>query len=81
MHAQGWKEDPLVTLQLIAHLRDIRNGKGENARSLDAYVWLAKHHPRTLLVNLPEMVKVGLPCHAIHKLPQRHVVRCPVFAS
>ncbi len=45
-------------LQLIAHLRDIRNGKGETARSLDAYVWLAKHHPRTLLANLHEMVKV-----------------------
>ncbi len=47
-------------LQLIAHLRDIRNGKGETARSLDAYVWLAMHHPRTLLANLPEMVKVGI---------------------
>ena len=60
---QGWGEDRLVTLQLIAHLRDIRNGKGETACSLDAYVWLAKHHPRTLLVNLPEMVKVGTVFH------------------
>ena len=55
---QAWKEDPLAALQLIAHLRDIRNGKGENARALDAYVWLAKHHPRTLLANLREMVEV-----------------------
>ncbi|BDA46330.1 Uncharacterized protein L728 [Coccomyxa sp. Obi] len=56
---QAWKEEPLAALQLIAHLRDIRNGKGENARALDTYVWLAKHHPRTLLANLPEMVKCG----------------------
>lgn len=46
-------------LQLIAHLRDIRNGKGEIARGLDAYVWLARHHPRTLLANLVHMVEVS----------------------
>lgn len=69
---QAWKEEPLAALQLIAHLRDIRNGKGENARALDAYVWLARHHPRTLLANLPEMVEVCT--HACMCLT--HCTRC-----
>ena len=48
----------METLQLVAHLRDVREGKGERERGWDAYIWLAQKHPRTLLVNLPEIVKV-----------------------
>ena len=42
----------------MAQLRDIRNGKGEKEKGLDAYIWLATHHPRTLQANLSEIVKV-----------------------
>ena len=55
---QAWECAPLETLQLVAHLRDVREGKGEKERGWDAYIWLAQKHPRTLLVNLPEVVKV-----------------------
>lgn len=55
---QAWARAPVETLQLVAHLRDVREGKGERERGWDAYIWLAHKHPRTLLVNLPEMVKV-----------------------
>ena len=51
----------METLQLVAHLRDVREGTGEKERGRDAFIWLAQKHPRTLLVNLPEMVKVLLP--------------------
>ncbi len=44
----------------MAHLRDVREGKGERERGWDAYIWLAQKHPRTLLVNLPEVAKVLL---------------------
>ena len=60
MHVQAWAESPLETLQLVAQLRDIRNGKAERARAHDALIWLSRNHPRTLLANLPEVVKVRL---------------------
>lgn len=50
----------METLQLVAHLRDVREGKGEKRCGSDAYIWLAHYHPRTLIVNLPEVVKVLL---------------------
>ena len=55
---QAWERSPLETLQLVAHLRDVREGKGESRCGSDAYIWLAHYHPRTLIVNLPEVVKV-----------------------
>lgn len=62
---QAWEHAPLETLQLVAHLRDVREGKGERRCGWDAYIWLAHHHPRTLLVNLPEVAKV---LHTAHTL-------------
>ncbi|CAL5227769.1 g10789 [Coccomyxa viridis] len=56
---RAWEHAPLETLQLVAHLRDVREGKGEKRCGSDAYIWLAHYHPRTLIVNLPEVVKVG----------------------
>ena len=55
---QAWEHAPLETLQLVAHLRDVREGKGEKRCGSDAYIWLAHYHPRTLIINLPEVVKV-----------------------
>ena len=55
---QAWQEDPLDTLKLIAHLRDVRDGKGEQALFHDCVSWLRKEHPLTLITNLKEIVEV-----------------------
>ncbi|KAL0025081.1 hypothetical protein WJX79_005924 [Trebouxia sp. C0005] len=56
---QAWEEDPLDTLKLIAHLRDVRDGKADRNLFHDCIAWLWEHHPLTLLANLDEIVKVG----------------------
>ena len=63
---QAWEEDPLDTLKLIAHLRDVRDGKADRNLFHDCIAWLWQHHPLTLLANLDEIVKVsGTPAHFI----------------
>ena len=57
-HLQAWNEDPLDTLKLIAHLRDVRGGKGEQPLFHDCVKWLLKKHPLTLIANLTEVVEV-----------------------
>ncbi len=56
---QAWEEDPLDTLKLIAHLRDVRDGKADRDLFHDCIAWLWEHHPLTLLANLEEIVKVS----------------------
>ena len=56
---QAWEEDPLDTLKLIAHLRDVRDGKADRNLFHDCIAWLWQHHPLTLLGNLDEIVKVS----------------------
>lgn len=46
------------TLKLIAHMRDIRDGKGEQKQFYSCVKWLAKHHPLTLTSNLSHVVQV-----------------------
>ena len=48
----------------MAHLRDVRDGKGEQKLFHECATWLLKHHPLTLISNLLEVVKVmqGNPC-------------------
>lgn len=55
---QAWEEDPLDTLKLIAHLRDVRDGKADQNLFHDCIVWLCQEHP--LLANLDEIVKVAI---------------------
>ena len=55
---QAWSEAPLDALQLAAHLRDVRDGKGERERFHDAAAWLAARHPRTLIANLERVAQV-----------------------
>ena len=73
----------METLQLVAHLRDVREGKGERERSWDAYIWLAQKHPRTLLVNLPEVVKVLLATTFCHVMlgTDTSIFRCTEWES
>ncbi|DBA76510.1 TPA: hypothetical protein ACH3X2_008568 [Trebouxia sp. C0005] len=56
---QAWQEDPLDTLKLIAHLRDVRDGKGEQKLFHDCVAWMREQHPLTLIANLREVVEVG----------------------
>ncbi|DBA81625.1 TPA: hypothetical protein ACH3X1_007381 [Trebouxia sp. C0004] len=56
---QTWQEDPLDTLKLIAHLRDVRDGKGEQKLFHDCIAWMREQHPLTLIANLREVVEVG----------------------
>lgn len=55
---QAWQEDALDTVKLIAHLRDVRDGKGDKKQFQTCVQWLAKHQTATLVKNLPEIVKV-----------------------
>ena len=56
---QAWEEDPLDTLKLIAHMRDVRDGKADRDLFHDCIAWLWQEHPLTLLANLEEIVKVA----------------------
>jgi len=56
---QAWEEDPLDTLKLTAHLRDVRDGKADRDLFHDCIAWLWEFHPLTLLANLEEVVKVA----------------------
>lgn len=55
---QAWQEDPADALKLMALLRDVRDGKGEQKLFHECAIWLLKHHPLTLISNLSEIVKV-----------------------
>ena len=39
----AWSEDPKLTLRLLAHLRDCREGKGERHASKVCWQWLVEH--------------------------------------
>ncbi|RHY51781.1 hypothetical protein DYB30_006519 [Aphanomyces astaci] len=54
--AAAYKEDALHTLKLVAHLRDIRFGKGEREVARFAFKWLASHAPDALGHNLSHYV-------------------------
>lgn len=56
---QAWQEESLDTLKLIAHMRDIRDGKGEKKQFYTCAKWLAKHHPLTLAGNLSQIIDVS----------------------
>ena len=55
----SWHSNPRTTLQLIAHSRDCRNGKGERLVSLQSLLYLRTHKPLTYLSNLLLFLKCG----------------------
>ena len=55
----SWQAGPRVTLQLIAHSRDCRNGKGERLVSLNALLYLRTHKRLTYLSNLLLFLRCG----------------------
>jgi len=49
---KAWKVSPLLTLKMIAYIRNIRGGKGERDLGRWALEWLTDHHPDDLVCNL-----------------------------
>ncbi|KAI0252129.1 hypothetical protein BJV78DRAFT_1125031 [Lactifluus subvellereus] len=53
---KAWQEDPALTLRIIWNTRSIHDGKGDKELFYKAFGWLYKHHPRTAIANLPQLV-------------------------
>ncbi|KAF8272763.1 hypothetical protein EI94DRAFT_1717335 [Lactarius quietus] len=54
--SKAWEEDPAIALRIIWNTRSIHDGKGDKWLFYKAFGWLYKHHPRTAIVNLPQLV-------------------------
>lgn len=48
----SYLESAIYTLKIIAHIRNVKNGRGERDLSRKAYRWLEKHHEKQLIVNM-----------------------------
>ena len=57
--AASWQSNPRVTLQLIAHSRDCRSGKGERLVSLHSLLYLRTHKRLTYIANLLLYLRCG----------------------
>ncbi|GAQ77995.1 hypothetical protein KFL_000060610 [Klebsormidium nitens] len=56
----AWKEDPLLALKLLFHLRGVRGtGKSEKGGFYTGGLWLVEQHPGTLLGNLRQVGVFG----------------------
>ena len=53
---RAWQSDHLLTMRLIAYVRQVRGGKGERDLGRWSLDWLAEHSPRDLLHNLKHYV-------------------------
>jgi hypothetical protein len=58
LHA-AWHEDPLLTLKIIFHLRDIRKGKGARKEFYHCMLWLYNNHFPTFKKNLHNVARHG----------------------
>jgi hypothetical protein len=57
---EAWKEDSLLALKLLFHLRGVRGtGKSEKGGFYTGGLWLAEKHPGTLLANLKQVGVFG----------------------
>lgn len=48
----AYKESPLITLKIVAYVRDVRGGKGERKLARDCIIWLAENATSVLEHNL-----------------------------
>ncbi len=48
---EAWKVNPYYTMRLIAHIRDIRNGKGERELGKHLYSWVYEKSPEIAEMN------------------------------
>ncbi|MCJ1247575.1 hypothetical protein MMC30_004789 [Trapelia coarctata] len=53
----AWKEDPLATLKIVWNARSIHLGKGEQDSFYRCLGWIKNEHPKTVLANLPWLVR------------------------
>ncbi len=59
MFKASWNENPSLTMQILLHLRDCRNGKGEKKLSQDLFYFLSTTRPKTYLNHLEQLVLLG----------------------
>lgn len=59
MFINAFSENNLLSLACVAHLRDIRKGKGERDIVRHIMLWLRKNHYRTYILNLPYITSIG----------------------
>lgn len=52
----AFMEDPYVALQILYHLRDSRNGKGEKESTLRLLMYMKDHYPNNYTANLGKIV-------------------------
>ncbi|RDX58450.1 putative protein L728, partial [Mucuna pruriens] len=56
----AWAHNPLTTLKLVCNLRGVRGtGKSDRQNFYAAAFWLHRHHPKTLVANLPALADFG----------------------
>ncbi len=55
----AWKENPLLTLRAVFHLRDCRGGKGEKKKFHECLEWLATVAPQHITANLEHVAFYG----------------------
>ncbi|CAD6888341.1 unnamed protein product [Tilletia controversa] len=55
--SDAWQEDPVMALRIIWNVRSICDGKGSKSTFYRCWGWLYRHHPRTALVNLAQLVE------------------------
>ncbi|KAL8172274.1 hypothetical protein V2J09_024078 [Rumex salicifolius] len=57
---ESWSHHPLTTLKLICNLRGVRGtGKSDKEGFYTAALWIHKHHPKTLAVNVSSLAEFG----------------------
>ncbi|CAA7389589.1 unnamed protein product [Spirodela intermedia] len=56
----AWAHNPLTALKLVGHLRGVRGtGKSDKEGFYTAALWLHRHHPKTLALNLRSFANFG----------------------
>ncbi|PKA50867.1 hypothetical protein AXF42_Ash007522 [Apostasia shenzhenica] len=58
--ADAWERDPLTAFKLVFNLRGVRGtGKSDREGFYSAALWIHRHHPKTLALNLPSIAEFG----------------------
>jgi hypothetical protein len=57
--SKSFNSEPLLTLKLIANLRNIRGGKGERNLGIEALEWLYLNSPDNLFLNIEAYISYG----------------------
>ena len=77
---RAWRSDHLLTMRLVAYVRQVKGGKGERDLGRWSLDWLAEHAPRDLLHNLRHYVETFGRWDDLVYLIKHTAVREGVFA-